>query len=135
MIITDCEFDNYDYGYNTENRQTLFSDIELEYNDHELKLPRLIFWNVNSRTLTIPMIENDNGLVLLSGFSPNIMKMVMNSKLDPYECLKETLMDVRYRIIGDIYKNDSRLIYSKPEIITKPSKSCTHNCIKCNNRL
>lgn len=59
-------------------------------------MPRLVFWNVNSRTGTIPVRENDLGVALVSGFSPNICKMVMSGKADPYECLLETLHSERY---------------------------------------
>lgn len=37
-------------------------------------MPRLIFWNVCGRTDTIPMVNNEEGLCLLSGFSQNAMK-------------------------------------------------------------
>ena len=56
----------------------------------------LVFWNVNSRTGTIPVKENDFGVALVSGFSTNVCKMVMSGKTDPYECLVETLMSDRY---------------------------------------
>ena len=60
------------------------------------KLPRLVFWNVNSRTGTIPVKENDLGVALVSGFSTNICKMVLSGELDPYKCLLDTLNTERY---------------------------------------
>ena len=61
-----------------------------------VQLARLVFWNVNSRTGTIPVKENDFGVALVSGFSTHVCKMVMSGKTDPYECLVETLMSDRY---------------------------------------
>lgn len=49
-------------------------------------MPRLIFWNVCGRTDTIPMVNNEEGLCLLSGFSQNAMKVAADkTKKDPYE--------------------------------------------------
>lgn len=75
---------------------TLFATIAKKYTDAGYKMPRLVFWNVNSRTGTIPVKENDLGVALVSGFSVNVAKMVMSGKLDPFECLLETLNSERY---------------------------------------
>ena len=38
-------------------------------------MPKLIFWNVNSYyDNTIPMKNNKNGLILLSGYSTSLMQ-------------------------------------------------------------
>ena len=70
-------------------------------------MPRLIFWNVASRTNTIPLKENELGVALISGFSTNLVKMVMSEKNDPYECLLETLNSPRYlpikTVINDLF--------------------------------
>jgi len=104
LIISDMEFD----GATTINRwsgnfqsrmNTLFENITREYNIAGYKMPRLVFWNVNSRTNTIPVTENENGVALVSGFSVNIVRMVMSGKTDPWEVLKETLDNERYSLI------------------------------------
>ena len=102
LIISDMEFDSCaasgDSNMWRRNRpnQRLFEIIAERYADAGYQLPRLVFWNVNSRTGTIPVKENELGVALVSGFSVNIVKMVMSNKLDPYECLLETLNSERY---------------------------------------
>ena len=102
LIISDMEFDSCatsgDSDIWSRNRpnQRLFEIIAQRYADAGHQLPRLVFWNVNSRTGTIPVKENELGVALVSGFSVNIVKMVMSNKLDPYECLLETLNSERY---------------------------------------
>lgn len=113
LIISDMEFDScatcnrnyeprysgrYPWGYrqNTYPDTRLFDVIRKRFEDAGYQLPRLVFWNVNSRTGTIPVKENDLGVALVSGFSTNIAKMVMSGKTDPYECLLETLNSDRY---------------------------------------
>ena len=67
-------------------------------------IPRMIFWNVNSRTGTIPVKENELGVALVSGFSVNVVKMVMSGKTEPFECLLETLNAERYAPIEKALK-------------------------------
>lgn len=102
LIVSDMEF-NSAVGWHKPN-ETLFTTIAKKYAVHGYLLPRLIFWNVNSRTGTIPVKENELGVALVSGFSVNIVNMVMSNKLDPYECLLDVLNTERYQPIEDIIK-------------------------------
>lgn len=104
LIISDCEFDtmtNGGWGGFRSPSKTLFDEIAQRYRRAGYKLPRLVFWNVNSRTGTIPVKENDLGVALVSGFSPNVAKMVMSGKLDPMEALLETLNSHRYDAVRE----------------------------------
>ena len=104
LIISDMEF-NSACGYYNRPTQKLFDVIAQKYAAAGYKLPRLVFWNVNSRTGTIPVKENDLGVALVSGFSTNICKMVMSGKTDPYECLLETLNAERYDAVEQALTN------------------------------
>ena len=116
LIISDMEFDSCAttnttrgssgwYSYRNAPTATLFDTIAQKYAAHGYKLPRLVFWNVNSRTGTIPVKENDLGVALVSGFSVNVVNMVMSNKLDPYECLLDTLNVERYQVIENAVKD------------------------------
>lgn len=99
LIISDMEFDRAQRGYwgnASVLTKPLFKVIEDDYNEAGYQLPKLIFWNVNSRTKTIPLIENELGVTLVSGFSQNVLQMVMSNKYDPFEVLRETLDSGRY---------------------------------------
>lgn len=117
LIVSDMEFDScaicnsgvsrdtYGYGYSRARvSPNLFKTIAERYANAGYKLPRLIFWNVNSRTGTIPVRENDMGVALVSGFSVNICKMVLSGKTDPFECLLEAVNSERYQPIEDALK-------------------------------
>ena len=110
LIVSDMEFDSCAttnatrgssgwYSYRSAPTTTLFNTIAQKYAEHGYKIPRLVFWNVNSRTGTIPVKENELGVALVSGFSVNIVNMVMSDKLDPYECLLDVLNTERYQPI------------------------------------
>ena len=102
LIISDMEFDSAG-GYNVS--ETLFENIAKKYAEHGYQLPRLVFWNVNSRTGTIPVKENALGVSLVSGFSVNIVNMVMSNELDPYKCLLNVLNTERYQAVEDAVKD------------------------------
>lgn len=93
LIISDMEFDN---ALMNKPDKKLFCFIKDKFYQHGYEMPRLVFWNVNSHTNTIPVKENELGVTLVSGFSPNILKMVMSNKLDPWENLLEVLNSDRY---------------------------------------
>ena len=93
LVISDMEFNQAVSG---GPDRTLFDEIKSKYKAHGFVMPRLVFWNVSSRTGTIPVRTNNMGVALVSGYSQNTRKMVMSDKLDPYEVLVETLMSPRY---------------------------------------
>ena len=103
LIISDMEL-NAAVGYRGLS-ETLFQTIAKKYAMYNYRMPRMIFWNVNSRTGTIPVRENELGVALVSGFSVNIVNMVMSNKLDPYECLLDVLNVERYQAIEDAVKD------------------------------
>lgn len=111
LIVSDMEFNaaqgNY---YEDHDNATLFESIAEDYKNEGYKLPRLVFWNVNSRTNTVPLTQNENGVILISGFSKNLMDMVMSSELDPYKALVKQLNTKRYEVVEDVFdeiKNSS----------------------------
>lgn len=97
LIISDMEFNQATYRYNIND--TLFDTIRYKWEEAGYKLPRLIFWNVCNRTNTIPVCENEMGVALVSGFSQNILDMIMSDELDPYKLLVNVLNSNRYKPI------------------------------------
>lgn len=112
LIISDMEFDSCVESNSSSRRgmtsyysmrsysrpdSTLFKQIEKKYAAAGYKIPRVVFWNVASRTSTIPMIENDLGVTLVSGYSVSIFKMIMDGETDPFQNLVNTLMSERYQ--------------------------------------
>ena len=79
--------------------KNLFYLIGERFAERGYKLPKLVFWNVNSRTNSIPLTQNENGVILVSGYSVSNCKMVLSGELDPYKALYEQLMDKRYESI------------------------------------
>ena len=103
LILSDMEFDsatrcavNGNWASCVSPDEKLFERFAKKYAAHGYRLPRLIFWNIQSRTNTIPVRENKLGVALVSGFSPVITKMVLSNEVDPYKMLIQQLMSPRY---------------------------------------
>ena len=111
LILSDMEYDSCattnsqsDWRVSKPTKK-LFKVFEERYAEHGYKLPRLVFWNICSRTGTIPVKENDLGVALVSGFSPAVVKMVLSNSTDPLECLLEQLNSERYQPVEDAIKD------------------------------
>ena len=96
LIVSDMEFDSAVVNNWSMVTGTLFDSISARWAAAGYNLPRLVFWNVCSRTGTIPIKENKLGVALVSGFSPSIADMVFSGELDPYKLLLAKLESDRY---------------------------------------
>lgn len=99
LILSDMEFNMATRSYSRSLNEKLFATIAKRFAEHGYKLPRLVFWNILSRTGTIPVKENELGVALVSGFSPAVVNMVLSNSTDPFECLLEQLNSERYKAV------------------------------------
>jgi hypothetical protein len=97
LVISDMEFDRCASGNSGEAvNEKIFTAVKKRWGEKGYSLPRLVFWNVCGRTNTIPVKQNPLGVALVSGFSPNISRMVSSGRLDPFEALRDVLASERY---------------------------------------
>lgn len=101
LMISDMEFDRMVSG---RTDKAMFEEFAEKFEKYGYELPKLVFWNICSRTGTIPVRKNKNGVALVSGYSVNIMNMVLSNELDPYKCLLKQLDVERYQVIEDKFK-------------------------------
>lgn len=100
LIISDMQFDGHLFNMSG----SLFDNIKIQFECAGYKLPKICFWNVaGSYSNTIPLQENEYGLILCSGFSINIVKMFLSGEIDPYKILLNTINSKRYDPIGNIF--------------------------------
>jgi len=94
-IISDMQFNQI------SNNQTNFEYINIKYKNAGYKRPQIIFWNVRSNTTQdFPVDSLSLDVALISGFSPAILKSVINGKdFTPYGILRTTIDDERYSLI------------------------------------
>ena len=102
-IISDMEFDSASGSRYGSGNETNFEVIKQKYEEARYEMPNLVFWNVDSRQNNVPVTENENGVILVSGSSPSTFKMVMK-KTTPYEFMVSVLNSERYKKIEDCLK-------------------------------
>ena len=91
-IISDMEFD-----YCTEDSSmTNFEYAKKIFTEHGYELPRLVFWNADSRREQQPVTMNEQGVCLISGVSPRIFSMIKSGRLTPLEYMLDILNSERY---------------------------------------
>lgn len=95
VIVSDMEFDGSTTSYNS--CYTLMEVIRKEWADCGYIIPNLVYWNLNADRSVYPEIKGN--VILVSGFSQNNYKMIMQNKYDPWDSLVEVLNGDRYKNI------------------------------------
>lgn len=88
-----------DMGFDCCSRDVSLANFEYAktlYGAHGYKLPKIVFWNVQSRSEQQPVKMNEQGVMLVSGASPRVFSMVMEDELDPYDYMMQVLGAERY---------------------------------------
>lgn len=106
VVISDMEIDSAtsqgwrwkpkENSWTQDNAQTEMEAIRKEWAAYGLKLPRLIYWNVDARQNTI--LDSGPNVSFVSGMSPTIFKSILTGK-NGYDLMLETINAERYSII------------------------------------
>ena len=71
-----------------------FEHMKEEYERCGYKLPKIVFWNLNAHYGT-PARCSDDSVAMVSGFSPSIMKAVLNAEdFNPISVMMEALKPI-----------------------------------------
>jgi hypothetical protein len=96
LVLSDMQFDESQRHGN----QTHFSWMEEEYEKAGYKLPKIVFWNLEAHFGT-PARCKDDSVAMVSGFSPSIMKAVLNAEeFNPISVMMEALKDIELNYIN-----------------------------------
>lgn len=102
IIFTDMQFDNVcpNYFYNINNMYKLYSE-------HNYTMPKIICWNLRNVDF-IPVNQNSDNILLLSGYSKNILKNLFNNNFtNPIENMNNILNQFQInKNIADFYYSD-----------------------------
>ena len=90
LVISDMEFD---YCGNLTN----YEMIKKAYSASGYQCPQLVFWNVNGRAGNVPVTVNKQGVALISGASPSVIKSVLTNKVNPVDIMDATIEVERYK--------------------------------------
>ncbi len=95
LVLSDMQF-NHCARYDDSAMQM----ITRKYNEAGYNVPKVVFWNLNAHD-NVPVKYNANGVALVSGFSPAIVKSLLKADLDrfsPESIMLKTVMVDRYAL-------------------------------------
>jgi hypothetical protein len=89
IILTDMQFDSCTGVYNSNT----YATIKKLYSDHNYTLPKIVFWNLRC-VEAFPVTKDEIGVCLVSGFSPSILKNILNCEdMTPMTVMRDILDD------------------------------------------
>ena len=105
ILISDMEFDE------ASSSQTNFEAIATKYKAAGLERPTLIFWRVDVKLNQQPVTFDDNGTILINGYSPAIMKTILSLDMDelanitPMNLFLRAVNVDKYSFVDTIFKD------------------------------
>ncbi len=93
IIISDMEFN----ACTEDSSLTNFEYAKKIFREAGYELPKLVFWNVASRRLQMPVSKNEQGVTLVSGCNARLFRQVMTDATDPYTFMLEVVNSERYK--------------------------------------
>jgi len=99
LILSDMEFDVC-VANATDTAMTMARRM---YEESSYTLPKVVFWNLATRAGNSPVRYRDDGTAVVSGFSPAIMKAILEAKdFSPLAVMEQTIGNPRYDVIDKI---------------------------------
>jgi len=94
LVLSDMQFDAC-----AKHDDSAMQSIERQYEAAGYSVPKIVFWNLNAAKDNAPVKFNKQGVALVSGFSPSILKTLLKGNLeqfDPEHIMLNTVMVTRY---------------------------------------
>lgn len=92
VIISDMEINAWHGG-----SLTFTEEMRKRFAEHGYEMPKLVYWNVDSRKDTFLAYKNDPNAILVSGQSASTFKnLIKGIDLSAFEIMVQTLNDPRY---------------------------------------
>jgi len=100
LVVSDMQFDEarggyggyggygrpapHAHGWDTAHEEivALFHQVGMQVHGRPLNPPNIIFWNVRADTFGYPAAADQKGVMLLSGYSPALMKFVLSGEME-----------------------------------------------------
>ena len=95
-LISDMEFNCCVRNAGATN----FENAKAKFEAHGYQLPKIVFWNVQSRNTQQPVTQNEQGVALVSGCTPRIFNMISDGVLSPLGYMLDILGTERYAKIA-----------------------------------
>jgi hypothetical protein len=94
LILSDMEFNGGTRGNLDLTAQEMFEKM---YVDAGYKMPKVVYWNIHSKSDNVPVQFDKNGTALVSGFSPALLTNLLAGKeMTPISMMMSVIDSERY---------------------------------------
>jgi len=94
IVVSDMQFND------ASNNNTNFEKVKILYKKYNYEMPHIVFWNVRGSIKDIPVLTDTNNVSLVSGFSTNILKAILNNdEITPKTTMLNAVNIPRYNIL------------------------------------
>jgi len=132
IVFSDMQFNQAkgrsDATYHANIKQR-FIEVGMKICGQPYSPPRIVYWNLRGNTLGVPVEDNEENVQLLSGFSPSMLKMLLDGDevievetedgvvvtkevVTPYQTFKKVMNDKAYYSIRTILNESNEGILS-----------------------
>lgn len=103
FIFSDMQFDE---ATNKSKNKTHYTLLKEKFNSIGLTLPKIIFWNLRADTKDFPVCCDENGVILLSGYSPSLLLTIIDGNdINPLSVVLSIINSERYNLIKEPVSN------------------------------
>ena len=95
LVLSDMQFDQAAGGEGFTNHEI----VKARFEEAGKTMPGIVFWNLNGEYKNIPVKHDTPGVVLLSGFSPSLINLVLSDCVTPQQAMRMAIDDPRYERI------------------------------------
>ena len=89
------------WGNNSDWNPTAQKMIETIYKDAGFNMPKIVYWNIQSRQDNLPVRFDKQGTALVSGFSPAILTALLSgNEFTPYSIMRDVIDSERYNKVS-----------------------------------
>jgi len=79
----------------------IYERAKSAFNEAGYALPRIVFWNLNGEYRSVPVSGTESNVVMVSGFSPSLLKSVLAGEdISPWKAMLDTVDSPRYSRIS-----------------------------------
>lgn len=104
IVVSDMQFNSADSNYYSNH-----NTVKMLYSNSGYDMPTIVYWNVNGSFNDVPASDsNEKGVALVSGYSKDILKCIMNGEIPtPYTTMRAAIDDTRYSKLTYLGKSSS----------------------------
>lgn len=124
IVFTDMQFNSAQH--NIEQYQTAYEEIKAKYESKGFTLPQIVYWNLRSTTVSLPVTKDTPGVALMNGFSSEMLKVFMESgEITPYNIMMKAISKYQVVVLEENMTNSPKPLISK-------NKESNTNCASGN---